>query len=207
MTSSGQERLRAALAAVDGARGGEADIAMLDGLAWWGAVLATTAPGIALVAGVEPAPPGATALEAPGPVVAVASPVVAFAAVGDGPVARWAAGGDAVRAVLDVVGPPAGSGAVAEAALAGAPADGGFDVGAVVAALGAAVRGDRARTSARLHDGPVQELTAATLLLDSALWGQAIDADAREPVEQGLAALRAAISSCRALMTDLRRPT
>lgn len=52
----------------------------------------------------------------------------------------------------------------------------------------------------RLHDGPVQDLTAAQLLLDSAL-----SADSPELRDRGLVALRAAITTSRALMRDLLR--
>jgi hypothetical protein len=54
----------------------------------------------------------------------------------------------------------------------------------------------------------VQELTAAQLLIDSALWGDDVPGSVREPLEQGLEALRQAITSCRGIMAELqgRRP-
>jgi signal transduction histidine kinase len=52
----------------------------------------------------------------------------------------------------------------------------------------------------RLHDGPVQELTAAQLLMESALPADHEDADG---LVRGLEALRAAILSTRQLMAEL----
>lgn len=67
-----------------------------------------------------------------------------------------------------------------------------------------AVAAERRRAAAALHDGPVQELTAALLFLDGATLGAgAIDGDL---VRRGSDALRSAVMSCRAMMDDLSRP-
>jgi signal transduction histidine kinase len=64
------------------------------------------------------------------------------------------------------------------------------------------VQAERRRIAALLHDGPIQELTAAHLLLNSAIAGRPDTAN--DPVlQQGLRSLEAAVESCRALMQDL----
>lgn len=58
---------------------------------------------------------------------------------------------------------------------------------------------ERRAIAKRLHDGPVQELTAALLYLDLA----AADAPSDRVLAKGLAAVRAAVDSTRALLDDL----
>lgn len=66
------------------------------------------------------------------------------------------------------------------------------------------VTAERQRVAARLHDGPLQALTAAQMLLDStlpALGGQS--AEVRNRLEQALRAIRDANAACRAIVDDL----
>lgn len=65
----------------------------------------------------------------------------------------------------------------------------------------------RRRLAHRLHDGPIQELTAAQLFLDGValrLETQEIDPALRESLERGIDALRDATVACRRLMDTLR---
>lgn len=65
----------------------------------------------------------------------------------------------------------------------------------------------RRRVAHRLHDGPIQELTAAQLFLDGValrMDAQQIDTVLRDSLERGLEALRNATVACRWLMDSLR---
>lgn len=65
----------------------------------------------------------------------------------------------------------------------------------------------RERVAHRLHDGPIQELTAAQLFLDGLalrLEEEQGDPVVRQSLERGLAALREATSGCRRIMESLR---
>lgn len=65
----------------------------------------------------------------------------------------------------------------------------------------------RQRLAHRLHDGPIQELTAAQLFLDGLsmrMDSQQVDPQLRESLERGLAALRNATTGCRQVMDALR---
>ena len=73
------------------------------------------------------------------------------------------------------------------------------DVAAAAAAV-QAVEWERARMASVLHDGPVQELTAALLFLDGATQGPAPDADL---LRRGMETLQRAVGSCRRLMDRL----
>ena len=65
-----------------------------------------------------------------------------------------------------------------------------------------AVAAERRRIAKLLHDGPVQELTATQLFLESALGEQpAIGENAM--MQRATHALERAITSCRALMGEL----
>lgn len=65
-----------------------------------------------------------------------------------------------------------------------------------------AVAAERRDIAGRLHDGPIQQLTAAQLFFDTALMQMADDA--RHPLlVRGHESLRDAIASCRALMREL----
>jgi signal transduction histidine kinase len=66
------------------------------------------------------------------------------------------------------------------------------------------VRDERRRLAARLHDGPLQSLTAAQLLLDSTLpLLTGMPVEARNRLEQALAGVRDANGACRALVDEL----
>ena len=65
----------------------------------------------------------------------------------------------------------------------------------------------RQRLAHHLHDGPIQELTAAQLFLDGLalrMETQDVDPGLRESLDRGLAALRNATVGCRRLMDSLR---
>lgn len=65
----------------------------------------------------------------------------------------------------------------------------------------------RQRLAHRLHDGPIQELTAAQLFLDGLsmrMEAQQVDPQLRDSLERGLAALRNATIGCRQVMDALR---
>lgn len=65
----------------------------------------------------------------------------------------------------------------------------------------------RRRLAHRLHDGPIQELTAAQLFLDGLalrMEAQQVDEALRESLDRGLGALRNATAGCRQLMDSLR---
>lgn len=65
----------------------------------------------------------------------------------------------------------------------------------------------RQRLAHRLHDGPIQELTAAQLFLDGLalrMEAQQVDGALRESLDRGLGALRNATAGCRQLMDSLR---
>jgi signal transduction histidine kinase len=101
----------------------------------------------------------------------------------------------AVRALAEQLG--------VELPRAGRPADGlPRAVAALLVALDAAVAAARDHAAHRLHDGPVQELTAAQLVVESAASLSAADADALR-IHRGVELLRGAILSCRQLMADL----
>jgi signal transduction histidine kinase len=65
----------------------------------------------------------------------------------------------------------------------------------------------RQHFATRLHDGPVQELTAAQLFLDTAIMELreqgVVDLGDDSPLQRGAEALRAAIASTRALMREV----
>jgi signal transduction histidine kinase len=188
-----------------GGERGTAARAVLPGLARWGAAAAVAAAGGAvLVRGVRPVPSGAVEVTATEDLVVVLADAVAVVAVADGPSVRWSCSPSAVRAVVELLELPRS--AVDRVARAVARTSDEAPPGGVplMRALDAVVAADRQELAGRLHDGPVQELTAAQLLLDSALWGVDLPAGARDPLEQGLGALRAAIAGCRTLMADLR---
>jgi signal transduction histidine kinase len=188
---------------------GEVVAGVLPGLARWAVDRAGDAlDAAAVVGGLANPPVGAIAVEGDGAVVVLACRDTALVAVADGPRAVWAEGAAAVRAALGHLALPPGAGARVEQAVARAPEAGGRDAGPVLAALDAAVSAERAALAATIHDRPVQELTAAQLLIDSALWGDDVPGSVREPLEQGLEALRQAITSCRGIMAELqgRRP-
>lgn len=73
----------------------------------------------------------------------------------------------------------------------------------LVSALGAGLAADRGYLANLLHDGPVQDLTAAQLMLDSALLAGEPDPTGLERV---LSAVQGAVRSLRGLMRDLAPP-
>lgn len=197
--------------------GGEVLRAVLPGVVRWAEELVVgDARAVLLVGGVEPVPGGARLLDlgpaqpgvTPDALVIVAGPDVALviAATAGSPLASWAAGAAAIRAVLDDLDLPPGSGAIVEQAMAQAPQTGGHAVGPLLTGLDHALRRERQAVAALLHDGPVQDLTAAQLLLDSAMWGPSLSDDVLTPLKQSLAALRAAITGARGLMGELSGP-
>ncbi len=179
--------------------------AVLRGVATWAsAVTAGDARSVVLVAGVD-APPAAHVVDADAALVVAVGPDVALVAVADGqePLATWACGGAAVQDLLARLVIPPGSVALVEQAVGAAPVTGGRASGALLEAMDAVLAHERASLAARLHDGPVQDLTAAQLLLDSALWAGDIPPEVRGTLDQGLDALRSAITAARGLMGDL----
>lgn len=187
-----------------GASGGTASLGVLPGAAQWAAGhVGGGSDAVVLVAGIEPRPIGAIEVGGPTALVIAAAPDLAFVAVGDGDRIAWSPDLGAVRAVVEAIDLPPGAGAVVEQALARAPEAGGLPVGPVLAALEAVIGAERRGIATRLHDGPVQELTAAQLLLDSALWADGLPDAVRGTLERGLAALGMAMESCRRLMGEL----
>jgi signal transduction histidine kinase len=65
-----------------------------------------------------------------------------------------------------------------------------------------AVQTERRRIAELIHDGPVQELTAAQMLIETAVT-QSLAARDDAMLQRGLEMLRAAVLSCRTLMRDL----
>jgi signal transduction histidine kinase len=198
----------ASLSAVVGAAGtgGVVSRTALAGIARWAEVaVGADAATLLLVAGLADPPTGALVVEHEDELVLVTGPGVALVAVSEGgaALASWALGAEAVRSAAALLDVPPGSAAVVDRALASAPMAGGQATAAVCEALEVALQGERREVAARLHDGLVQDLTAAQLLLDSALWSDALPGDVRSPLEDGLAALRSAISGARVLMGDL----
>lgn len=194
---------RAHLKAMEAAAGtaamGVVDRAVLVGLARWAAELTVgRAEAVALVGGMRTVPRGASEIAAPEGLVVLAAPEITFAAIGAGDVAHWSSRGAAVRAVVELLELPEGSRSTVERALRCAPPESASLI-PIIEAIGEAVAHERHALASRLHDGPVQELTVAVLLLDGPHGGRAAD-------EQGLTALRAAAASCRALMGALTEP-
>ena len=67
-----------------------------------------------------------------------------------------------------------------------------------------AVAVERRRLAAQMHDGPLQSLTAAQLLLDSTVpLITQMPAEVRNRLEQAMAAMRDANAACRARIDDL----
>lgn len=179
----------------------------LAGLARWAAH-----QGAVASAGLAHGRGGGSTPEDRGAIVVAAGPALAFAAAslaGTPEVLAWTTHVGAVREVAEAVaGEEALSAGAAEVLRSlPAPHEAQADVGAAVDAIAAAVDADRQQVAARLHDGPVQHLTAAQLLLDSAMWsGEDIPDAARGPIEQGLAALLQGIGGCREIMRQLAEP-
>jgi signal transduction histidine kinase len=187
--------------------------AMLHGLATWAAAVARPW-GTVLVGGADdldlPGQPLAAAgLDGHRVVVAAADSMVLAAVAGADAAGVCSGSPAAVEAVVKALADGgAGEGqrpdleAIRDTLQDAAPAD----VAPLVDALAAAVRTDRRATASRIHDGPVQELTAAQLLLDSATWGAQLPASVNDPLQQGISALRSAIGGCRAIMAWLSTP-
>lgn len=178
------------------------DAPVLAGLAQWG-----EEHGTVVSLGLSGDRPGVGGDER-GALVAVAGRGVALAAATapeDPAEVVWTTDPGAVRGVLESLTDVAASSREAAAALGSvSDAASSVDVGSLIGGLAASVAADRQALAAALHDGPVQHLTAAQLLLDSAMWsGQEIPPTAREPIEQGLAALLQGIGGCRDLMRRL----
>jgi signal transduction histidine kinase len=181
---------------------------VLAGLARWAAGQGGVASaGVARRRGVE------AARDERGAIVVASGPALAFAAAspaGSPEALTWTTDVGAVRQVAEALrGDEALSAGAAEVLRSlPTPDEVQVDVASAVEAIGAAVDADRQQVAARLHDGPVQHLTAAQLLLDSAMWsGEDIPDAARAPIEQGLAALLQGIGGCREIMRELAEPT
>ena len=179
--------------------------AALPGLARWAAELASTAqPTAVLVAGISPVPVGCSVVDAPAPMVAAVGPSLALVATVDpgSGLASWTAELEAVRAAVAGLDLPGDSVPLVAAALEHATSADPRTTAAVVAGIETAVGSQRAAVAGRIHDGMVQDLTAARLLADSAL-EETGPGPAREQLEAALRALRAAVDSSRVLMAEL----